>query len=210
MTPIQRNAISPRAAVAVLLLALAAAFLLSTPSAKGQPQGEPPSMPQGTQPMMGPGMMDQDRGQRMGPGMGPWMGRGAGMARHMYYMRNGVPSDYRGKVSPLAATPGIVREGAVLYAENCASCHGARGFGDGEAGRDLEPPPANLAHTIRMPMLSDDYLLWTLSEGGDPVGSEMPAFKDALSVDDMWKIIAAMRAGFLSPTAPDGPADTNR
>lgn len=136
------------------------------------------------------------------------MGRGASMVRHMYYMHNGVPSDYRGKVSPLASTPETVRDGTRLYAENCASCHGAQGFGDGEAGRDLNPPPANLAHMIRMPMLNDEYLLWTMSEGGEPVGSEMLAFKETLTEDEMWKIVAAMRAGFPSPAEPNTPAGT--
>ena len=213
MTPLKKGTILSIAAGAMLVVALAGA-LLSTGTARGQTQSDQQTIPQGQMPMMGPGM-NQDQGrwmwprrgwmgqggsQWMGPGMGPWMGRGASMVRHMYYMHNGVPSDYRGKVSPLAATPDVVSEGARLYAKNCASCHGAQGFGDGQAGRDLNPPPANLAHMIRMPMLNDEYLLWTMSEGGAPVGSEMQAFKDTLTEDEMWKIVAAMRAGFPAPT----------
>lgn len=174
----------------------------------------------------GQGMMGQDRGQWMGPGMmtGPQGGMGPGMmtgprgrmgpgmmsstARMSYYMRNGVPAGYRGEVSPLAPTPEVVSDGARLYAENCASCHGAKGFGDGEAGRGLDPPPANLARRIRMPMLDDAYLLWTISEGGAPVGSAMPAYKDILSRQQMWKIVAAMRAGFPTPPRPGAPAAT--
>lgn len=173
-----------------------------------QAQSQQQMMSQGRMPMMGPGqghwmwpghgMMRGMQGQ-MGPGMGPWMGRGASMVRHMYYMHNGIPAKYRGKVNPLPTSPENVREGAKLYADNCASCHGARGFGDGEAGKDLNPPPANLAYMIRMPMLNDEYLFWTTSEGGEPLGSEMPAFKDVLSEEETWKIVAAMRAGFPSP-----------
>jgi len=33
----------------------------------------------------------------------------------------------------------------------CASCHGPTGRGDGEAGRELSPPPGNLAWLSRMP-----------------------------------------------------------
>lgn len=222
MNTLRRSTILSSAAVATLVVALAGT-LLSTQGARGQSADKEQTAPQGQMPMMGPGMMDQGqgrwmwprqgwmaqgRGQWMGPGMGPWMGRGASMVRHMYYMHNGVPSDYRGKVSPLASTPETVRDGARLYAENCASCHGAQGFGDGEAGRDLNPPPANLAHMIRMPMLNDEYLLWTMSEGGEPVGSEMLAFKETLTEDEMWKIVAAMRAGFPSPAEPNTPAGT--
>ena len=49
---------------------------------------------------------------------------------------------------------------------------------------------------IRMPMMADEYLLWAISEGGAPFGTDMPAFKDALSQDEIWQIIAYMRAGF--------------
>ena len=33
-------------------------------------------------------------------------------------------------------------------------------------------------------------------EGGDPFGTEMPAFKDRLTEEQIWQIIAYMRAGF--------------
>ena len=185
--------------------------------ANAQTAGQQQTVPQGQMPMMGQqdqgrwmwprqGWMGHGPGQWMGPGMGPWMGRGYSMIRHMYYMHNGVPPEYRGKVSPLATSPEIVRDGAKLYAENCASCHGTQGFGDGEAGRDLNPPPANLAYMIGMPMLNDEYLLWTISEGGIPVGSAMPAFKDTLTEDQVWKIVAAMRAGFPTSPQPEAPA----
>ena len=84
----------------------------------------------------------------------------------------------------------------MLYGENCASCHGPTGQGDGEAGRALNPSPALLSHMIRMPMAVDEYLLWTISEGGEPFGTDMPAFKDALTPEEIWKVIAFMRAGF--------------
>jgi mono/diheme cytochrome c family protein len=139
-------------------------------------------------------------------GGGPMMGEGmmGGMARNMYYMHNGVPPQYRGQTSSLQVTPRVIQEGAALYAQQCAACHGARGFGDGEAGRDLQPPPANLAAMIRMPMLNDEFLLWTVSEGGAPLGTGMPAFKGVLTTEQIWKIAAFMRAGF--PSLPSGNA----
>lgn len=211
MKPFGKTMIVPSAAKAMLVLVLTGASLFSLPPAKGQSQSPQQTGQQDQMPMMGRGhgrWMGQGRGHWMGPGMGPWMGRGHSMVRHMFYMHNGVPSDYRGRSSPLAASPEVVRDGAFLYAKNCASCHGAQGFGNGEAGRGLNPPPANLAHMIRMPMLNDEYLLWTISEGGTPVGSAMPAFKETLAEEEIWKIIAAMRAGFPNPPQTETPSET--
>lgn len=44
--------------------------------------------------------------------------------------------------------------------------------------------------------MNDDFFLWAVSEGGVPFETEMPAFKDVLARDDIWRVIAFMRAGF--------------
>lgn len=82
------------------------------------------------------------------------------------------------------------------YAKQCASCHGAQGMGDGEAGRGLSPSPALLAYMIQMPMSVDEYMLWTISDGGKEFGTAMPDFKDKLSEEEIWQIVAFMRSGF--------------
>ena len=48
-------------------------------------------------------------------------------------------------------------------------------------GNALYPSPALLAHLLRMPQAVDEYLLWAISEGGDPFGTAMPAFKGPLA-----------------------------
>jgi mono/diheme cytochrome c family protein len=53
---------------------------------------------------------------------------------------------------------------------------------------------------IRRPISVDEYLLWAISDGGKQFESEMPAFKDRLSRDDIWRVIAYMRAGFTDPS----------
>jgi len=49
-----------------------------------------------------------------------------------------------------------------------------------------------------MPMITDGYLMWTLSDGGEPLQSAMPAFKDVLSDNERWQIIHYMTGGFSS------------
>ena len=140
-------------------------------------------------PMWDPGHMGHMQQQRM--------------LRHWTFMHQGVPAPYRGQTSTVAPTEATIREGAALYVESCASCHGATGMGDGEAGRALNPSPALLAYMINMPMAVDEYLLWTISEGGEPFETDMPAFKDILTREEIWKVIAFTRAGFPGGAAQD-------
>jgi mono/diheme cytochrome c family protein len=118
------------------------------------------------------------------------------MTRHRAFVQDGVPAEYRGARNPMTRTPATVREGGALYAESCAPCHDASGTGHGDAGLALSPSPALLAHLIRMPDAVDEYLLWAISDGGEPFGTNMPAFKEALTEEQIWQIITYMRAGF--------------
>lgn len=143
----------------------------------------------------GSGHMGSDHMQGWGWGhMGP--GQQMRMQRHWTYMNEGVPTAYRGARSTVRGTAQVIEEGKSLYANNCASCHGAQGLGDGDAGRSLVPSPALIQSLVQMPMAEDEYLLWTIFEGGQRFGTEMPAFEGKLSEDDVWKIVAYMRAGF--------------
>jgi len=46
-----------------------------------------------------------------------------------------------------------------------------------------------------MPMVQwDSFMYWTVADGGAQFGSAMPAFKDALSKDDIWAVIAYIQA----------------
>ena len=120
---------------------------------------------------------------------GGWMM--GGWARHHYAMMDGVPSPYTATSNPLPRTQATLDRGKRVYRQNCASCHGDSGHGDGPAAATLTPPPADLAWLAAMPMSQwDAYMNWTVSEGGAPFGTAMPAFKDALSRDEIWSVIA--------------------
>ncbi len=153
-----------------------------------------PRMAQGG-PMMGRGMgMGHGSGMGMGHGPGGGMHRG-NMIRHRYVMMNGLPAAYAGLSNPLKADEKTIETGRKLYEENCASCHGPAGRGDGEAGKDLDPKPANIAFVIDKPIATDGFLMWTLSEGGERLGTAMPTFKDVLTEEQRWQIIIYLRHG---------------
>jgi len=116
--------------------------------------------------------------------------------RHREFMQAGIPLDYRSRKSPYAAATKVIQDGGRLYRSHCAACHGSNGLGDGTAGKDLRPSPALLAYMIGRPRSVDEYLLWTISEGGAGFGTAMPAFKDTLTEPQIWQIVVFMRAGF--------------
>jgi mono/diheme cytochrome c family protein len=130
------------------------------------------------------------------PGMmgGP-MGPPGWMRTHMLAFR-AMPASYRRLRNPLKPTPERVAEGGALYQQYCAVCHGPEGLGDGPGGKTLNPPPAPLARILAMPMTTDGYVFWRINEGGQVLGSAMPAWKGVLKDEQIWKIVLYMRAGF--------------
>ena len=99
------------------------------------------------------------------------------LVRHRTYMIEGVPQDYQGAASPIDRSQDEIMAGAALYAKYCETCHGRTGRGGGDAGRTLKPSPALKTYISRRPWAADEYLLWSVAEGGQKFGSTMPAFR---------------------------------
>ena len=97
--------------------------------------------------------------------------------------------------SPSGFSAQSIATGAAIYPAHCASCHGARGQGDGKAGMTLTVPPADLT-AAHLWDHSDGELFWWLSHGIDaPEGGQaMPGFADRLTEDERWALIDAVRA----------------
>ena len=112
--------------------------------------------------------------------------------RHAYVNRNGVAPKYAHARNPLQPSAPDIEAGRKLYRLHCQICHGEPGLGS-EAGRRLDPPTTSLAGLSRRPIASDAFYDWTISEGGVPVHSSMPPFKNVLRQEDIWKIVLFLR-----------------
>ncbi len=121
------------------------------------------------------------------------------MQRHWTFMNGQIPARYQNLQNPRKDVDADIKKGQQIYADNCASCHGVEGLGEGEAGNDLYPSPALLAFIVQMPIAVDSYLMWTIAEGGTDFNTEMPAFKDNLNDDEIWQVITYLRNGFALP-----------
>jgi mono/diheme cytochrome c family protein len=118
------------------------------------------------------------------------------LSRYIQYLRGNIPDQYAGLKNTLPASTVNISDGKRLYQMQCLACHGKAGDGDGLAGKQLVPSPANLAFTRRLPLATDAFFFWTISEGGRPFGSAMPAFGERLSDDEIWQITHYINTGF--------------
>ena len=101
-----------------------------------------------------------------------------------------------GDVPPLA-TNGDVSLGAALYRDNCAACHGQRGFGDGPGAVSLRPQPTNL----RVHWYSRERVAEVLWNG--VAGTSMPAWRDRSPGE-----LAAIATYLLQISAQNGMSGT--
>ena len=125
------------------------------------------------------------------------------MIRFSTFVNKRVPDEYVTAQNDVGYTIKAIAAGGPLYAVHCVQCHGATGLGNGQLATALSPSPALLAYMVQQPIAIDQYLLWTISEGGKPFGTAMPAFKDKLSEEQIWQIVAYLRAGF--PALEEAP-----
>jgi mono/diheme cytochrome c family protein len=162
-------------------------------------------------------------GQQPGWGANPWApgsskawdaenltpGERQRLLRHQAFINREVPEGYLATANDVGYTTRAIAAGGPLYLAHCQQCHGETGLGNGELAMTLTPSPALLAYLVQQPIAIDQYLLWTISEGGKPFDTAMPAFKGVLSVDQIWDIVAYLRAGLPlveGPGTPSGPA----
>ena len=98
-------------------------------------------------------------------------------------MRQQIIKSYKVQVVPYVM-PNL-EQAAVLYANQCISCHGATGMGDGILSAGMEPPPINFNDRERYKQRTLYGLFNTISNGLD--GTAMRAYSD-LSEQQRWSL----------------------
>jgi len=93
-------------------------------------------------------------------------------------------------VSPTGFSAQSTAAGQKVFLQQCTSCHGLEGRGDGPAAKDLQPPPADLT-AEHIYDHSDGDLFWWISHG---IGDVMPAFGTTLDDTARWNLIDFIHA----------------
>lgn len=125
------------------------------------------------------------------------------MLRFSTFVNGDIPHQYSAAENTVGYTVRAIAEGGPLYHAHCQKCHGVMGLGNGDLAYSLKPSPALLAYMVQQPVAVDQYLLWSIAEGGKQFGTAMPAFKNRLSQEQIFQIVAYLRAGF--PDLEDEP-----
>lgn len=100
----------------------------------------------------------------------------------------------------IPASPPSLARGGEVYRQNCATCHGMAGRGDGPAAAGLEPRPADLAALADLVDRSPLDFYRRVSLG--VAGTAMPAFEAQLPAADRWAV--AVYASTLRLPAASG------
>jgi copper transport protein len=92
--------------------------------------------------------------------------------------------------NPLTASSEVLASGKTIYQQNCVSCHGDGGRGDGPAARSLPGLPADFTQAHFMTHTDAELFGWI--KGGKP-GTAMPAFGEQLDDEQVWQVITYIR-----------------
>ncbi|MFN8578965.1 MAG: c-type cytochrome [Candidatus Sericytochromatia bacterium] len=84
---------------------------------------------------------------------------------------------------------GNINEGKKIYEQNCASCHGIKGKGDGTVGAALNPKPRNFVEA-KFKYGSDDKSLYKTISNGKGI---MPQWKGILSDKQINNVISYIK-----------------
>jgi hypothetical protein len=97
-----------------------------------------------------------------------------------------VPADKKAKLCSYPFNDSIRKHGKEIFENNCISCHGHPGLSDGQK---FTPPPPDPVSS-KMQQNTDGDMFYKITEGR----GQMSSFKDILSQEDIWAVIAYFRS----------------
>lgn len=95
------------------------------------------------------------------------------------------------QTNPLTETPEVLAAGQAIYQQNCVTCHGITGQGNGPAARSLPGLPGDFTQP-HFATHTDGQLYGWIKGGKE--GTAMPAFGEALSDEQVWQVITHLRS----------------
>lgn len=90
--------------------------------------------------------------------------------------------------NPFANDLTATEKGKNIFDKMCSICHGEKGDGDGVAGINLNPRPADYS-TERVQNQSNGAIYWKITEGNPPMAS----YKQTLSDEQRWQLVNYVR-----------------
>ena len=99
-----------------------------------------------------------------------------------------VPEKEAKTQCPLVADSGIIAAGRDVYMEQCKSCHGKTGKGDGPRTKSIDISIGDFT-SADFQKHTDGEIFWKISEGRKP----MPTHKFKLSDTDRWTVVIYLR-----------------
>lgn len=100
-----------------------------------------------------------------------------------------VPERRARRPNPIERSPQAVSQGRDIYRQECKSCHGTSGLGDGPKAAELEKKPSNLT-MVRVQEQSDGALFWKITEGR----GDMPNSRTTLTDEQRWMLVHYIRS----------------
>jgi len=94
-----------------------------------------------------------------------------------------------GARNPVAPTATSLEQGKLLFAINCALCHGETSTRPGPVGSKFKPPPPGLDHEL-LKLRSDAHIFTAITQGF----GRMPPFRDKLTPVERWHLVNFLRA----------------
>jgi mono/diheme cytochrome c family protein len=99
-----------------------------------------------------------------------------------------IPESAKKLQNPFKKDPKAINKGAIVYKKVCWTCHGDGGKGTGPQAAELETKPADF-NDPKVVARTDGELYYWIGHGG----GEMQAFNEALTDEEIWKVVTYVR-----------------